>query len=281
MAWSRGEPWRVAESLQTLNAQIRTTFPRAVPPATPVTSWGSVADSAHSTTSDHSPHYYEPLGAVATVLARDFPHAPELGLDAHKLAEVLRKSRDKRIGYIISNGRVTGPGHDWRWDTYHGSDPHDTHIHVSVVHSKAADDRTPWQIGGNDVGTLEGVQGQALADMRYTLTNIPAVDGKSRVPLHVWANQLVTLVKAVAAGSVSDADLAAMQAAIAQAAQSAALSGAQAGVVAAGSAFADAVVARIEAAGASLTVDTVRQAVQDELAEAATKQAAALGDAQS
>lgn len=195
MAWTRGHPWRVVESLQVLNAQIRTTYPQAVPPATPVTSWGSVADGAHNAASDHYPHFFDVLGLVAVVLARDFPHAPKLGLDAHKLAEVLRKSRDPRISYIISNGRITGPGRDWRWDTYHGSDPHDTHIHVSVVHSKAADDRRPWQIG--EEPDMDATQAKQLRDANYSLTNIPDLSGKTdaagkakRVPLQVAIAQL-------------------------------------------------------------------------------------------
>ncbi len=153
MAWSKGQPWRVVRSLERLNAQIRAAYPRAVPPATPASSWGSIADSAHSSTSDHYPHYYSVLGSTAVVCARDFPHAPALGLDAHALADRLRQSRDSRIGYLISNGRITGPGHGWRWDLYSGSDPHDTHIHVSSVHTAAADDARDWKIGDNDMLT--------------------------------------------------------------------------------------------------------------------------------
>lgn len=147
MTWSKGEPWRVVRSLDRLNQQVRVAFPRAVPPATPVTSWGAIADDAHNSSSDHYPHYYSVLGSTAVVCARDFPHAPTLGLDAHALADRLRLSRDPRIGYIISDRRITGPAHGWRWDPYDEEDPHDTHIHVSTVHTAAADDPRDWQIG--------------------------------------------------------------------------------------------------------------------------------------
>lgn len=147
MTWSKGQPWRVVRSLDRLNEQVRAAYPQAVPPATPVTSWGAIADSAHSSTSDHYPHHYLALGRVAVVCARDFPHAPALGLDGHALADRLRRSRDPRIGYIVSNRRITGPAHGWAWDTYDGSDPHDTHIHVSSVHTAVADDTRDWQIG--------------------------------------------------------------------------------------------------------------------------------------
>jgi hypothetical protein len=162
VAWSRGQGWRVAESLQTLNRQIRERFPGAVPPATSTMSWGSIADSAHDSESDHYPHKYDALGGTAVVCARDVPHAPRHGLDAHALAEDLRKSRDPRIGYIISNRRITGPNHGWQWARYSGSDPHDTHIHVSVVHTKAADDPRPWQIGDdNDMAFFDEKHEQA------------------------------------------------------------------------------------------------------------------------
>lgn len=147
MTWSKGQPWRVVRSLDRLNVQVRAAYPRAVPPATPVTSWGAIADDAHNSGSDHYPHYYSALGSTAVVCARDFPHAPALGLDAHALADRLRLSRDPRIGYIISNRRITGPNHSWRWDPYDEEDPHDTHIHVSTVHTAAADDARDWQIG--------------------------------------------------------------------------------------------------------------------------------------
>ncbi|TDB71808.1 hypothetical protein E1211_15200 [Micromonospora sp. 15K316] len=150
-AWRKGQSWRVVRSLDRLNEQLRAAFPRAVPPATPAVSWGSIADSAHSSSSDHYPHYYTALGKTAVVCARDFPHAPKLGLDAHEVAEQLRRSRDPRIGYIISNGRITGPNYGWEWDDYDGSDPHDTHIHVSTVHTARADDTRDWQIGEDDM----------------------------------------------------------------------------------------------------------------------------------
>lgn len=145
--WQKGQPWRGVRSLDRLNEQIRAACPRAVPPATPVTSWGSIADDAHSTTSDHYPHWYTALGATAVVCARDFPHAPHLGLDIHTILDRIRLSRDPRVGYLISRGRITGPGRGWRWERYDGSDPHDTHGHVSSVHTARADDTSDWQIG--------------------------------------------------------------------------------------------------------------------------------------
>jgi hypothetical protein len=170
VAWSRGQQWRIVGSLERLNEQIRAAYPKAVPPATPAASWGAIADSAHSSTSDHYPHFYSALGKTAVVCARDFPHAPSLGLDAHALADQLRASRDSRIGYIISNGRITGPSHGWQWDKYSGSDPHDTHIHVSTVHTAAADDTRDWHIGEDDImATLDDLRTVVRDELREAL----------------------------------------------------------------------------------------------------------------
>ncbi|MEU7170297.1 hypothetical protein ABZ949_02250 [Micromonospora tulbaghiae] len=172
MTWRKGQPWRTVRSLDRLNEQIRAAFPGAVPPATPAASWGSIADSAHSTTSDHYPHVYKALGATAVVCARDFPHAPSLGMDAHKIAEQLRLSRDPRIGYIISNGRITGPNYGWKWSAYSGSDPHDTHIHVSTVHTAAADSGADWQIGDDDMPlTSDDIEKVATATKQKVLSD--------------------------------------------------------------------------------------------------------------
>lgn len=151
--WSKGQQWRVVGSLNVLNTQIRAYAPRAVPPATDVNAWGSIADDAHSSTSDHYPHYYSTLGAIAVVCARDFPHAPTLGLDGGVVTEALRQSRDPRIGYLIFNRRITGPNHGWAWQSYSGSDPHDTHFHVSSVHTAVADSTAAWTLPG---GTMAG-----------------------------------------------------------------------------------------------------------------------------
>lgn len=152
--WRRGQPWRTARSLDVLNAQIRAHAPHAVPPATDINAWGALADSAHSTGSDHYPHWLTGLGPVAVVTARDFPHAPRLGLDGYAITEHLRQTRDPRIKYVIFAGRVTGPSHRnalgiWIWDVYTGSsDKHFTHFHVSVVGRPIADNITPWSMPG-------------------------------------------------------------------------------------------------------------------------------------
>lgn len=150
--WQPGQPWHAVESLLVLDAQVRHWAPAAVPPATDPDAWGYLADDEHSTSSDHYPHFYPVLGSEAVVCAHDMPHAPALGLDIGVLFEALRISRDNRIGYLIFNRRITGPNHDWQWEPYDGDDPHDTHGHVSTVHTGLADDDRPWALPGGPIG---------------------------------------------------------------------------------------------------------------------------------
>lgn len=149
--WSTGQAWRVVNSLNKLNEQLRAYAPRSVPPATDPNAWGSLADSAHSTSSDHYPHFYPVLGSTAVVCARDFPNAPGLGLDGNVVTEHMRQARDARIGYIIFNRRITGPNHGWIWQAYDGPDPHDTHFHVSSVHTAIADSTAAWSLPGGSI----------------------------------------------------------------------------------------------------------------------------------
>lgn len=180
--WTKGQPWRVVGGLQKLNEQIRGYAPRSLPPATDVDAWGSIADDAHSSSSDHYPHFYSALGTTAVVCARDFPHAPALGLDGHVVTEALRVSRDPRIGYLICDRRITGPNHGWQWQHYDGSDPHDTHFHVSSVHTAVADDMRAWTLPGGT--TVAEFTQQQINDVTWQLTGAPGG------PLHVRVKAL-------------------------------------------------------------------------------------------
>lgn len=54
--------------------------------------------------------------------------------EAHSLAERIRlcaKRGDKRIKYIIFDGRIASPIRNWRYRKYNGPNPHKSHIHIS------------------------------------------------------------------------------------------------------------------------------------------------------
>lgn len=194
--------WRLVRSLETLTAQVRAAAPRAVPPATPAVAWGTIGDLAHqSGTSDHNPAVYPALGPTPVVCAHDFPHAPALGLDGHAFTEALRQSRDRRIAYVIFDGRIfSSTVRPWEWRPYSGSDQHRDHWHVSVVHTAAADSTDPWRMPGATTGDI-------MANT-WTFADQPAAD-QWRISQNAGAafltGQARDTVLAIAAARAADA----------------------------------------------------------------------------
>jgi len=160
--------WRAARSLLVLHRQLKTGS-RAAPPATGADEWGLIGDAAHDPTSDHTPHDFPGWGSQI-VTAADFPNRPDLGLDAHKVLDDIRRNHDPRAKYGISNGQIfsnhaVGSYGAWVWRPYDGSDKHFTHGHLSVVGDQRADGEQPWAtIGGvADVNLSDKVPGTGTA----------------------------------------------------------------------------------------------------------------------
>jgi lysozyme family protein len=134
--------WRVAKSLEVLRDQVD-----AAHPGRSKESDGTIGDAAHQgRTSDHNPWVKD--GAVGIVTALDITHDRALGVDTYAIAETLRRNCDRRIKYVISNRRIfSSQLHAWEWHPYTGANPHDCHVHISVLPDKALyDDRTPWNL---------------------------------------------------------------------------------------------------------------------------------------
>jgi peptidoglycan hydrolase-like protein with peptidoglycan-binding domain len=128
--------WRVAGSLITLRDQLN-----AAHPGRSKASDGTIGDAAHAATkSDHNPDAQDPKHDV----------------DAGQLAEALRLARDPRIKYVIANRRifagVRGP-QPFVWRPYSGSDPHTSHVHVSVLEGSAGDETYAWHLDGHTATT--------------------------------------------------------------------------------------------------------------------------------
>lgn len=134
--------WRLAKSLEILRKQIN-----EAAPTRSKASDGTVGDEAHaSRSSDHNPWVKD--GAVGVVTALDITHDPRSGVDCAAIAEALRESYDRRLKYIIWNRQIWNPLKSANWRTYSGVNPHDRHVHVSVVSAKAQyDDVRPWSWG--------------------------------------------------------------------------------------------------------------------------------------
>ena len=132
-------------SLGTLLAQIDALWPNR-----DRSSDGWIGDAAHQARkSDHNP---EPDGSVD---ARDITHDPASGADMGKVAEAIRASRDHRVDYLIFNRRICSSSvNPWTWRSYTGSNPHTSHLHVSVLDTYQ-DDASPWQIGDKAMPLFE------------------------------------------------------------------------------------------------------------------------------
>lgn len=141
-------PWRVARSLLKLRDQTKAAHPAMPNP-------GFIGDADHaSRDSDHNPWIDDPAGDKNVVSAGDWYNKG--GLDSSDLAEALRRSRDPRLKYVISDGRIFR-AYDkvvdgrlvkaWTWARYKGPNPHTGHCHVSVVATKSLYDSTrPWAL---------------------------------------------------------------------------------------------------------------------------------------
>jgi hypothetical protein len=132
--------WRVARSLLTLRDQIDGRFPNRSR-----VSDGYIGDAAHATTdSDHNPWF-----GPGIVTAADWTHDPRAGFDIDRFTDELAASRDPRIKYIIANGWILDsrpPFSPWQWVRYYGSNPHTSHLHLSVMANSSADDTRRWNI---------------------------------------------------------------------------------------------------------------------------------------
>ena len=210
----------VDKGLNKLLAQIN-----AAAPGRSKASDGSIGDAAHaSRDSDHNPESPPPPGNPDNqVDARDFTHDPAHNADMGTVTESIRVSRDRRVSYVIFNGRIfssydsTGGRKAWQWGKYTGTDPHTGHAHVSVNDGNH-DQTQPWQIGIDEMAFLprnEYVQHvinyrvDAIIHMRPTC-NIPAYtasDG-TRFPAISENNDLAAAIRALAvAGGLSQEEI--------------------------------------------------------------------------
>ena len=117
---------RLCKAGQQLRLQVDDTYPDR-----DRTSDGWIGDTRHSARpSDHNP---DEQGIVRAIdIDRDLSGKakPDLMPD---LADQIRYAakRDKRIAYVIFNGKIASAKSLWRWRAYKGINPHTKHCHVS------------------------------------------------------------------------------------------------------------------------------------------------------
>jgi hypothetical protein len=100
---------------------------------------GWIGDLRHtSRPSDHNPD--PKTGVVRAIDVDKDVHRyskPDLMPDIADQLRRAAKRGEKRISYIIFQGKIASPRMGWRWRKYRGSNPHNMHCHISFT--KAGD----------------------------------------------------------------------------------------------------------------------------------------------
>ena len=114
------------------------------------TSDGWIGDARHSSrVSDHNP---DAQGWVRAIdIDADLSKRKGLASDVADQIRLAARAGDKRIAYVIFEGRIASRILGWRWRKYTGSNKHNHHIHISFT--KAGDQDSSFfnipMLGGN------------------------------------------------------------------------------------------------------------------------------------
>jgi hypothetical protein len=93
---------------------------------------GWIGDTRHTASkSDHNP-------LPPSMVVRAFDCTADLGGPANTSAHLanqirLAAKKDKRIAYVIHNGRIASWVLNYKWRKYSGVNPHTSHIHISFT----------------------------------------------------------------------------------------------------------------------------------------------------
>lgn len=78
-------------------------------------------------------------------LAVDVTHDPANGCDVGVWADQICERRDPRVRYVIFNRRIWNPTYSTQWRSYSGTNPHTSHMHISI-RSDQRDNTSSWWI---------------------------------------------------------------------------------------------------------------------------------------
>ena len=100
---------------------------------------GWIGDTRHSARkSDHNPDASGWVRAIDVDRDLSGKAKPDLMPDlADQIRLYAKADRNKRISYIIFDGKISSPTLNWKWRTYTGINKHNHHCHISFT--KAAD----------------------------------------------------------------------------------------------------------------------------------------------
>jgi hypothetical protein len=119
--------WKLSKSAAQLREQLDDCYPERSRKSD-----GTIGDARHKARkSDHNP---DKNGWV-----RAIDLTADLGLDLDETAHLVdqirkyaKKAKNKRIAYIIYNGKIASPILNWKWRKYRGN-PHKAHFHISFT----------------------------------------------------------------------------------------------------------------------------------------------------
>ena len=160
--------YRLAGSLEKLRDQVNSLYPKRNKKSD---GWiGDPNHQAEGSGSDHNPN------RAGVVCAIDITHDPENGVDIDKLSDQLAATRDPRIKYLIANSLILVPADygDWDWHPYSGSNPHTSHLHISVYGDY--DNKAEWKIKGEG-DNMSDVMKREEVEKLLTIGLHPGKDG--------------------------------------------------------------------------------------------------------
>jgi len=121
----------LSKAAQQLREQFDDTFPDR-----DRRSDGWIGDPRHaSRPSDHNPDPKAGMVVRAIDVDADVYKSgkPDLMPDIADQIRLAAKRGEKRISYIIFNGRIASSRMGWRFRKYRGINPHNSHLHVSFT----------------------------------------------------------------------------------------------------------------------------------------------------
>ena len=111
------------------------------------TSDGWLGDTRHAhRVSDHNPDVDGWVRAIDVDRDLFKGSKPDIMGDlADQFRTACKSKSEKRISYIIFDGRIASPKLNWRWRTYTGANKHNHHCHISFA-KEADNDGAFYQI---------------------------------------------------------------------------------------------------------------------------------------
>jgi len=96
---------------------------------------GWISDLRHSArASQHNPDSKTGIVRAIDVDADVYKSGkPDLMPDIADQIRLAAKRGDKRVAYVIFQGRIASPRMGWRWRKFSGSNPHNKHCHISFT----------------------------------------------------------------------------------------------------------------------------------------------------